>query len=305
MTAATERHKLRPRWLNYEHRSAALLLFPVMAVLFIVAVFPIVYSFYVSLFDINLTRPMSQPFVGLANYVDLFGSREFWRITGKTVYFTVLSVTVIAVLSVLIALLLNEKFRGQPLLMAILLVPWAIPTVANGLMWRWIYNGEFGALNGILYQLGLIDQYMTWLADPSKAIPLIANAFIWREMPLAVILVLVSMKAINEDNYKAATVDGANVVQRFFHVTLPAIQPGLMLVFIYESMLAIRHFDLFFLLTQGGPSNASHVVAWEIFEDTFRNLNFGSGAALSYIMALATFVIAYFFIKTLGRRLLT
>ena len=151
MTAATPRRSPRPRWLNYEHRNAAMLLFPVMAVLMIVAVFPIVYSFYISLFDINLTRPMRQPFVGLGNYVDLFTSHEFWRITLKTVYFTVLSVSVIAVLSVLIALLLNEKFRGQPILMAILLIPWAIPTVANGLMWRWIYNGEFGALNGLLY----------------------------------------------------------------------------------------------------------------------------------------------------------
>lgn len=305
MTAVPHNSATTRRRLSYDHASAMMLLLPVMAVLMLVAVFPIVYSLYVSLFDMNLTRPHMHRFAGLGNYWDLFASPGFWRATARTVYFTVISVTAIAVLSVLAALLLNETFRGRSFLMAILLIPWAIPTVANGLMWRWIYNGEFGALNGLLYQLGLIERYMTWLGDPAKAIPLIANAFVWRELPLAVILVLVSMKAANEDHYKAAKVDGANAFQRFIHVTLPAIRPGLMLVFIYESMLAIRHFDLFFLMTQGGPASASHVVAWEIFEDTFRNLNFGSGAALSYIVAIATFAIAYFFIKTLGRRLLT
>ena len=125
------------------------------------------------------------------------------------------------------ALFLNEAFRGRRILAILLLVPWATPSVVNGLMWKWIYNSNYGVLNGLLHALGLIDNYKIWLADPDKTLLLIANAAIWKQMPLAAILLLVTMKSIPEDLYKAARVDGANVLQRFLHVTLPALRPGL------------------------------------------------------------------------------
>ena len=144
---------------------------------------------------------------------------------------------------------------------------------------------------------------MVWLGDPEKTLLLIANAFVWKEVPLATILILVTMKSIPADLYRAATVDGANVLQRFLHITLPSLRPGFMLVFIYETMMAIRHFDLFFILTEGGPAQASHVASWHIYVETFRNLSFGTGNALAYVMAIVTFALAYFIIRTLGRRL--
>lgn len=291
------------RRFNYEERSAALFLTPVMVVLMGVAVFPIAYSFYISLFELRLTRPHRVPFVWLDNYVTIFRDELFWVSVGRTVSFALISVTAIALLALLVALLLNETFRGRKVLSALLLVPWAIPTVANGLMWKWIYDSGYGALNGLLFQLGLVDRYTVWLGDPEKTIPLIANAFVWKELPLAAILILVTMKSIPEDLYRAAKVDGANLLGRFVHITLPSLRPGFMLVLIYETMMAIRHFDLFFILTEGGPGDASHVLSWQIYVETFRSLSFGTGAALSYIMAIATFVLAYFIIRTLGRRL--
>ena len=143
-------------------------------------------------------------------------------------------------------------------------------------------------MNGLLKSLGLIDNYLIWLADPDKTLILIANAAIWKQMPLAAILLLVTMKSIPEDLYKAARVDGANHLQRFLHVTLPSLRPGLMLVLVYETMISIRHFDLFMILTQGGPGNASATLSWQIYVETFRSLRFGSGSALAYILALAT-----------------
>lgn len=119
-------------------------------------------------------------------------------------------------------------------------------------MWKWIYDSGYGALNGLLLQLGFIDKYLIWLGDPDKTIPLIANAFVWKEVPLATILILVTMKSIPADLYRAAQVDGANVLQRFVHITLPSLKPGFALVAIYETMMAIRHFDLFFILTEAG-----------------------------------------------------
>jgi ABC-type sugar transport system permease subunit len=291
------------RCLNYEERSAFVFLLPVMTVLTGVAVFPILYSFYSSLFSLKLTRPHRVPFVWFDNYLKMLSDELFWSSVMRTVAFTVISVAAICILALLIALLLNETFRGRKILSALLLVPWAIPSVANALMWKWIYDSGYGALNGALYQLGLIDKYLVWLGDPDKTIPLIANAFVWKEVPLAAILILVTMKSIPEDLYRAAKVDGANVLRRFLHITLPSLRPGFMLVLIYEVMMAIRHFDLFFILTEGGPGEASHVVSWQIYVETFRNLSFGTGAALSYILAIVTFVLAYFIIRTLGRKL--
>ncbi len=123
-------------------------------------------------------------------------------------------------------------------------------------------------------------------------------------MPLAAILLLVGMKTIPADLYAAAKVDGADAVRRFLpHHPCRALGPSFALVIIYEAMMAIRHFDLFFLLTEGGPGDASHVVAWRIYVETFRNLSFGTGAAMSYILALATLALSYVVIRTLGRRL--
>lgn len=291
------------RRFNYEERSAYLFLLPLYGVLAAVAVFPILYSFYLSFFRLKLTRPQRVPFVWLDNYLEVLDAPVFWTALERTFWFTLMSVAAIALLALLVALLLNEAFRGRRLLGALLLVPWAIPSVANGLMWKWIYDSGYGALNGALFQLGLIDKYIVWLGDPAKTLPLIANTFVWKELPLAAILILVTMKSIPADLYRAAKVDGANLPQRFLHITLPSLRPGFMLVVIYETMMAVRHFDLFFLLTEGGPGDASHVLSWQIYVETFRNLSFGTGSALAYILAIATFLLAWFIIRTLGRRL--
>jgi ABC-type sugar transport system permease subunit len=287
--------------MTYETRSALLFISPLMAVLGLVAVFPILYSFYLSFFSIRLTRPNRTPFVWFNNYLNLFKDDLFWTSVARTVTFTVMSVTAIAIVSLLAALLLNEKFRGRKIVSTALLIPWAIPYVADALMWKWIYNSDYGALNGLLYQLDFIDKSMVWLGDQNKTLPLIANAFVWKEVPLATILLLVSLKSIPQDLYQAAKVDGALLWQRFVHVTLPAMKPGFMLVILYETMMAIRHFDLFFVLTEGGPGHASNTLSWQIYIETFRNLSFGSGAAMSYILALVTFALAYFIIRALGR----
>lgn len=288
--------------LGHEQANAIGFLLPTMVVLMGVAVFPIVYSFWISLFDIKLTRPNRAPFVGLDNYIELLGDSQFWTSVARTTSFTIMAVVGVSVLALLFALLLDQHFRGRRVVSTILLVPWAIPYVANALMWKWIYDSNYGALNGLLLQLDFIERYAVWLGNPDRTLPLIANAFIWKEVPLATILLLVTMKSIPEDLYKAAQVDGAGLWQRFFHVTLPSLRPGFMLVFIYETMMAIRHFDLFFILTEGGPGDASHVVAWHIYVETFRNLSFGSGAAMSYLLAMVTFGLAYFIIRWLGRR---
>jgi multiple sugar transport system permease protein len=272
-------------------------------VLFAVAVFPVLYSLWTSLFDIKLTRMNNVSFVGLGNYVTTFRDPMFWAAVRRTAWFTVSAVVAIMVIATLMALLLNQEFRGRRILSTALLIPWAIPYVVDGLMWKWIYDSGYGALNGLLLQLGLIRHSVVWLGDTHKTLALICNAFVWKEVPLATILLLVTLKSVSPDLYAAARVDGANVWSRLFHVTLPAMRPGFMLVMIYEAMMAVRHFDLFFILTEGGPADASHVLSWHIYVETFRNLSFGTGAAIAYLLALATFGMSYAIIRLLGKRL--
>jgi multiple sugar transport system permease protein len=303
--------KIKAPWLRwpslpssaYDQRSAMIFLAPMVLVLSIVALFPVLYSFWISLHDLKLTRPNRVPFVWFDNYVKVFSDPMFWESVGRTASFTVMSVLAVMVVGMLVALLLNEDFRGRRVLSAILLVPWAIPYVANGLMWKWIYDSGYGALNGLLMQLGFIDKYIVMLGDPDKTMGLITNAFVWKEVPLATILLLVTLKAIRADLYSAAKVDGANAWQRFVHITLPQLIPGFALVMIYETMMAIRHFDLFFILTEGGPADSSNVLAWQVYVETFRKLAFGTGAALAYIMAVATFLLAYFVIRSTSKKL--
>ena len=298
---AAARPKLRGA-LPYDERAAYLFVGPLAIVLMAVAVFPILYSFYISLFSLKLTRPGRMPFVGLDNYVLVLSDPQFWQAVERTAFFSVISVVAIALLALMAALLLNQDFPGRRALSAVLLVPWAIPYVANALMWKWIYDSNYGALNGLLYQLDFINSYMVWLGDSDKTLALIANAFVWKEVPLATILLLVGLKTIPADLTAAAKVDGANTLRRFFHITLPSLKSSFALVGVYETMMAIRHFDLFFVLTEGGPGDASHVVAWRIYVETFRNLSFGTGAAMAYVLALATLALAYAIIRTLAQR---
>ena len=290
------------RRFNYDERSALLLLMPVLLVLAVVAVYPILHALYTSLFDINLTRPHRTPFVGLGNYARVLDDPRFWVAVRRTTVYTVVTVATTTAMALGVALFLNEAFRGRRLLAVLLLVPWATPSIVNGLMWKWIYDSTYGSLNGLLHQLGLIDKYIIWLGDPDKTLYLIAQAAVWKQMPLAAILLLVTMKSIPEDLYRAAEVDGANVLQRFFHVTVPALKPGFMLVFVYETMISIRHFDLFAIMTQGGPGDASFTVSWQIYVETFRSLKFGIGSAMAFLLSMVTFALAYLIIRKLGRR---
>jgi ABC-type sugar transport system permease subunit len=299
---ATTRLRSAFRLPSHDERSALVLLAPLLIVLVVVAVFPIVYSFVTSLYDVNLARPLRRPFVGIDNYIQMLGEPRIQVALWRTTVYTLVTVIGTTLASLAVALFLNEAFAGRRILAILLLVPWATPSVVNGLMWKWIYDSNYGVLNGLLSAIGLIDTYKIWLADPDKTLFLIANAAIWKQMPLSAILLLVTMKSIPEDLYKAARVDGANVLQRFLHVTLPALRPGLMLVLVYETMISVRHFDLFMLLTQGGPGNASSTLSWQIYIETFRSLRFGTGSALAYILAFITLILGGLMIRFGWRR---
>jgi len=281
---------------------AYLLNTPALVAIFLLAAYPIVYSAWISLHKYNLKRPRIFQFIGLDNYATILDSSEFWSALWITLQFTVLVVTAVAVLGVCVALLLNLPFRGRGVLRTLILLPWAIPPVVNGLMWQWIYDSKIGALNGLLVTLGIIPEYRGWLSDPTSALLALAFADVWNVLPLAVILLLAALQKIPAELYEAAHIDGAGPFQSFRYVTFPWIAQTLLVVLILQTLSAIRVFDVIYVLTAGGPGSATTTLTWKTYLTTFENLDFGLGNAYAYVVSLITFGFALVYFRVLYRR---
>ena len=275
---------------------------PALVAIFLLAGYPILYSAWISLHKYNLKRPKIFEFIGLKNYASILESPEFWSSLWITVQFTFLVVTVVTVLGVCVALLLNQPFRGRAIVRTLILLPWAIPPVVNGLMWQWIYDSKIGALNGLLFSLGFISEYRGWLSDPTSALLALAFADVWNVLPLAVILLLAALQKIPGELYEAARMDGAGAFQLFWFVTFPWLAQTLLVVLILQTLSAIRAFDVIYVLTAGGPGTATTTLVWQTYLTTFENLDFGLGNAYAYTVSLITFGFALVYFRVLYRR---
>jgi multiple sugar transport system permease protein len=275
---------------------------PALLAIVLLVGYPIAYSAWLSLHRFNLKRPGIFRFVGIDNYLALLSTEEFWAALQVTVAFTALAVAAVMVASVLIALLLNEPFPGRGLVRTLVLIPWAIPPVVNGLMWQWIYGAKVGALNGLLVSLGLLPGYRGWLSDPTGALLALATAHVWNALPLAVILLLAALQSIPGELYDAGRVDGSGGFGLFRHVTLPWLAQPLLVVLVLQTMLAIRVFDIIYVLTAGGPGTATTTLVWQTYLTTFDSLDFGLGNAYAYTVSLITLGLALVYFHLLYRR---
>ena len=287
----------------YENSAFAFLLnAPSLLAIVVLVGYPIAYSAWISLHKYNLKRPRVFDFVGLGNYLTIFQSEEFWSAFWITAAFTCLVVGLVVVLGILIALLLNEQFPGRGFVRTLILLPWAIPPVVNGLMWQWIYDSKVGALNGALLSLGLITEYQGWLSSPLSALFALVWADVWNMVPLSVILLLAALQRIPAELYDAARVDGGNAFQHFRFITMPWLAQPLLIVLILQTMSAIRAFDIIYVLTAGGPGTATTTLSWKTFLTTFDSLDFGMGNAYAYSISFITFVLAIGYFRVLYRR---
>jgi multiple sugar transport system permease protein len=273
-------------------RFVYLCLLPALAVVTLFTVYPVFASLDLVLHENHLLRPQDNDFVGAANVVDAVRSPRFVGSLITTLRFTVLAVGSVAVLGIGVALLLNQPFWGARFLQVIILIPWAVPEVIAGVMWRWMFAGNVGVINGALYTLGLIDQYYSFFGGPFTAQAALLVAYLWKHLPLAAILLLAALQVIPQDVYDAARVDGAGPWRLFANITLPFLKPTLLVVLIFETVLAFTTFDLVFAMTGGGPANATTFIAWHAYSEIFTNLNLGRGAALGLFIALLTLVAA-------------
>jgi multiple sugar transport system permease protein/N,N'-diacetylchitobiose transport system permease protein len=272
---------------------------PALLIVFGIVLYPLVQTFIYSLKNMDLTSDHQGQFVGLNNYMHALMDSEVWSSIGRTFYFSVASITLEMILGLLIALLLNEKLRGIAFLRSIIILPWAVPTIVNAAMWKWIYHPEYGALNGMLMQLHLISAYRPWLSSPWQAMNMVIIADVWKMTPFVAIFLLAALQMNNKSIYEAASMDGAGMIRRFFTLTLPFLKPTILVLIVMRTMEAFKVFDLIYALTQGGPSNGTKVIIYKAFIETFTNLQFSDGATLSYLIAIIIGILTFVYVKVL------
>jgi ABC-type sugar transport system permease subunit len=278
------------------HGLAFWLLLPSLVVVFGIVIYPLGRTLYTSFFDVNSPFPGRYPFVGLGNYRRTFGNPDFWAAIRRTAYFTIVSTWFELVLGILLGLLLNVAFRGRAILRAIVILPWALPTIVNGLMWRWIFNPEYGALNALLTQLHLISGYRSWLGSPFLALNMVILADVWKTVPLAAFLILAGLQTIPRELHEAAQVDGAGPIRGFFGVTLPLLIPSILVIIVVRTIEAFKVFDIIYIMTRGGPANGTQSIAYYAYIQAFSNQLFGYGASLAYVIAL--FILGFALVYT-------
>lgn len=274
---------------------------PALLVICFTIIFPLGYAIYLSLHRYNLKFPI-RPFVGAQNYLNQLTSDSFWESLGTTFVFSLGSVVSVLIVGLLVALLLNVGFPGQGFLRGLLLIPWAVPPVVNGLLWKWFLDPSYGMINGILKQLGVIENYQSWLTSMPSAMIWVIAAYTWTHVPLAALLILAGLQTIPTELYEAAEVDGASQWESFQKITLALLMPTLMIVLIFETIFALKMFDTIYVLTGGGPGNATAVLGWQIYSNTFLRLDFGNGSALAIILGAITLLIAIAYFSLLNRR---
>jgi len=294
-------HRSRLSLRQQDARTAWLLVIPALVIILGVMLWPIIYTFILSFFNAPTGLNQVRTFIWLDNYIAMMKDPEFWDTIRRTLYFTVVSVVLEMALGLGIAQLINSHPWGWKFLRFALIVPWAVPTIVNGAMWRWIYSADFGALNGLLMQFGLIKHYVPWLTFPNLAMPLVILADAWHTMPFVALILQAALAALPEELDEAAAVDGANAFQRFWSIRLPLLRPAILVALIARTVEAFRVFDIVYIITSGGPANSTLTITFFTYLNSFPWGKQGVGAALSFLISIFTISMALIFIRVLYR----
>lgn len=298
----------KPGYQLRRSRIAWLLVAPSLLLLAAVAGWPLFRTLFYSFTDAMLDSPDDYRFVGFTNYIDLADGAHYygvladplwWKAVGNTLRFSVMSVSLELVFGMLLALLMNQKFRGQGLVRTAILVPWAIPTIVSARMWSWMFHDQYGVVNNLLLRLGVIHSPLAWVADPGLSMWAVVIVDVWKTTPFMALMLLAALQLIPRDLYEAARIDGANTWQRFRRITLPLIMPAMIVALIFRVMDALRVFDLIYILTSNSEATVS--VSGYARDLLVSYQEMGSGSAASVLVFMMVAGIATCFLM-LGRR---
>ncbi len=278
--------------MNRELKEAAIFVLPLVLFFSLFIFIPVIATFWNSLWqDVSF---IPSRFLGFENFLRLFADRQFWQATTFTILFPILSVALEMVFGVSIALVLNEKMRLRGLLRGIALIPWAIPSVIGARIWQLIYRYDYGLANHLLAQIGVAP--INWLGSPTGAFVSLVIADVWRTTPFVAIILLAGLQTVPQDLSMQAKVDGTNLFQRFFKITLPVIKPIVIVALLFRTIDAIRIFDILYIITGGGPGGATTSISLYGYK-FFLLGDFGYGSAISVVLFAMAFALALFFMR--------
>jgi ABC-type sugar transport system permease subunit len=292
-----------------ERRLAYTFLFPALFLIALLYLVPTVVTFVVSFesskADPNIVKVFSAENlsqISLNNYRRSFKDQVWLKAMGNTAWYAAAVVVLGVSSSMVLALVLNQPFKGRGFLRALILIPWAVPGIVSGTTWGLVYHADIGTMNGVLRQIGLIQEDLLWLGHPRLALFAVITASTWRQIPFTTLFILAGLQAIPREIYESAEVDGANAMQRFFYITLPSLKIVLLTVITLMIVGATRAFDVIWALTSGGPSYGTTVMNLWAYRQSFEFLRFGYGSALSYILMFISgvVVIANYLIRRRG-----
>jgi len=277
-----------------------LCLVPALAPLFLFGFYPLAYAFYLSLTFYNLKTEIPPHFIGFGNYQALASDSVFAISTTSTLLFAALTIPLITLLSLGEALLLSNDFRGVKVLQVLALIPWGIPVVVSGSIYRFIFDFNFGLFNDIMLKLGLIHEYQSWLSMQWPAMLVVALAYLWVQTPLPTLLLLAGIQSIPKELHEAARIDGAKPLAHFRIVTFNWLKPILFIVLVYASLMALWCFDPVYVITVGGPANFTKLITYFTYEKMFYFLNFGQAGATTILILAITVLLIYLYFRALS-----
>ena len=272
-------------------------LVPTLLILLLILAYPIVDSLFLSFASVNVANSgFARKFTGIDNYLALAGDRVFRDALWSSAYFTALEVGLVVVLALLVALMLVHPLGRSPVFRIVLIVPWAIAPVANAVLWKWILNANYGVLNAVLVELGVIERNVVWLGTGSRALHALLLVDVWKSVPFIAILFLAGINKIPAMLYRAARLDGANAWQQFWYVTLPSLRTTIAVAVILQTLWALRIFDLIYVLTKGGPAGGTVLLNFLAYRTTFNDLDLGYGAAIANVIFALSFLLALVYV---------
>ncbi len=279
--------------------SALLFLSPTLIVFSSFILFPVFFSFYLSFQDWNMFSD-DQTFIGIDNYTRLFQSAEFWQVLKNTAIYTIGTVPFNMALALIIAYVLNKRIKGKKILRTAFFAPVIISPVAAAVIWRWIYDPNFGLMN---YSIGLLGiDAINWLNNPTAAMFALIIMGVWKTLGINMVLFSAGLQGIPEQYYEAAEIDGAGRVSKFWHITIPLLTPTTFFIMVMSMISSFQVFDLVYVLTSGGPMGTTKVLVFYIYERAFQFFEMGYASAASYILFAILFLLTMLQVKYLRYR---
>ena len=277
-----------------------LLLLPALIVMLSVVIVPIINAVSMSFQSYNLTKPKKIGFIGLKNYITLFNDPLFWSSLLRTVIWVVFGVGMQFLFGFLLALILNKRFRGRGAVRAVSLIPWVTPGVLIALMWRWMYDGNYGVINDLLMRLGLIRENIAFLSKPGAAMPSVIVTIVWQGIPFFALMLLAGLQGISEDLYEAADIDGATGRQKLFYVTIPSLRNTIFVTTMLRIIWVANSVDVIFNMTEGGPAYATQTLSVYIYKKASA-LDMGYASAMAIMLMLILLLAAVPYLRNTFR----